>query len=158
MHAPLDYAPPAEPQRLRSHVPRGAWVVLDLLAFGFVVSQVALLLYVTSVNVRESGVPPYGRGGDYDRRAPGNAQFVHDFPGFAAAIAAIPERPLGKLCVPALVINRVTFSVASWVVAVYLVWRAMMTRGRRRASLACIAAPILATLPYVWPAVRSILP
>jgi hypothetical protein len=149
--APLDYASSREPRR-RPRLPPAAWVALDLAAVAFLVSQYAFLLAMMAINVRGSGVPPYGYGSGYRHRALGNADFVRAHPAVAAFVAERRGDRLEILGFPAAVANALTLTGVSWAVAAYLVWRCFRTRGARRVMTALVAVLALVTLPYVYPA------
>jgi hypothetical protein len=117
--------------------------ILDGMAAAFLISQLAFLLEMMIVNIRlGSGYP----------QAPGNSTFVQSFPTLPAWIVRLPSRPFRVLGYPSFLANAITFTGFTWVVAAYLVWRAIRTRGRRRVLMILIALSTLTTLPWIVPA------
>lgn len=152
MTSPLEYASPSNAPRLRWHRKPLPLAIFDAIAGAFLISQLAFLLEMTIVNIGECGVAPYGDGYSYLQSALGNNTFVRSFPDLAARIVRIPRKPLDLLGRPSYLANAFTLTGFTWIVAAYLVWRVICTRGRRRAVLVFIALPLLATLPWILPA------
>lgn len=146
---PLDYASPQGRGPARLSAAR-IFLILDLLALAFFVSQASFLIETTSINIRESGVPPYGYGSSYNGHALGNAEFVAEFPAIAAFIARLWDGKFNVLSYPAFFANAFTFTVISWLITAYLIGRLIFARGVRRAFVGSLGVLMLATLPYIW--------
>jgi hypothetical protein len=54
-----------------------------------------------------------------------------------------------RFALPAVFINLLTWTGASWIAAAYLTWRCFRTRGFRRWLMLILAATMFATLPWI---------
>lgn len=149
MPVPLEYAAPSA-RTNREVLRRRLLVAADAVAVVLVLSQVAFLLAMMSINIWESGVPPYGKGSSYNDNALGNADFVRNHPDAAAAIAAIDDHTLeATVALPALLLNLVTAGLAPWALAGYLAYRGYVMRRARRVLLWSAGAILSLALPFI---------
>jgi hypothetical protein len=154
---PLEYATPgrryASPHLKRRRNWFAPVIVADVFAFAFLVSQISFLLGMMIINIRESGVPPYWNGSSYNPDALGSEEFVRDFPGAAAWIVKLPQELFEGFGYPAFVANALLFTIPSYIVTVYLVWRCFRSSRVSRVIFILAAALMAFTLLWIWPAI-----
>jgi hypothetical protein len=131
----------------------GGIIVADVVSFAFLLSQLSFLLAMMITNIRECGVPPYGHGSSYNEDALGSAEFVLEFPRLAAWVIKFPQGLFETLGDPAFIGNAFLFTIPSYVVAAYLVWRCFGSSRVWRVIFVLAAAAMAFTLLWIGPAI-----